>query len=163
MIIAAPVGRGRADSQRWLLPPHPTQQKAQEFGYNQSMMARFCKLLEENVEHNVSGRLPVLQLNVQYRMHPDICLFPSNYVYGKSLKTNRWGPSSSSAGFVCGPSCLWGGAGVLCSAVLSRKASIQNLAVFSHHKVTLLTANADKRNEKGGNAAVFGPPRWSHW
>ena len=35
------------------------------------------------------GRLPVLQLTIQYRMHPDICLFPSNYVYNKNLKTNR--------------------------------------------------------------------------
>lgn len=67
-------------------------QRAQEYGYEQSMMARFCKLLEENVEHHVSGRLPVLQLTVQYRMHPDICLFPSNYIYNKSLKTNRWAP-----------------------------------------------------------------------
>ncbi|XP_035878294.1 probable helicase senataxin isoform X1 [Phyllostomus discolor] len=71
------------------LPPTVISLKAQEFGYDQSMMARFCKLLEENVEHNVSGRLPILQLNMQYRMHPDICLFPSNYVYGKSLRTNR--------------------------------------------------------------------------
>ena len=64
-------------------------QKAQDYGYDQSMMARFYKLLEENVEHNVIGRLPVLQLTIQYRMHPDICLFPSNYVYNRSLKTNR--------------------------------------------------------------------------
>ncbi|XP_054440164.1 probable helicase senataxin isoform X2 [Pteronotus mesoamericanus] len=71
------------------LPPTVISVKAQEYGYDQSMMARFCKLLEENVEHNVSGRLPVLQLTVQYRMHPDICLFPSNYVYSRSLKTNR--------------------------------------------------------------------------
>lgn len=54
------------------------------------MMARFYKLLEENVEQNTIGRLPILQLTIQYRMHPDICLFPSNYVYNKSLKTNRW-------------------------------------------------------------------------
>lgn len=54
------------------------------------MMARFYKLLEENVEHNMVGRLPVLQLTIQYRMHPDICLFPSNYIYNRSLKTNRW-------------------------------------------------------------------------
>lgn len=58
-------------------------------------MARFYKLLEENVEHNVVGRLPVLQLTVQYRMHPDICLFPSNYIYSRSLKTNRWVPPCS--------------------------------------------------------------------
>lgn len=71
------------------LPPTVISLRAQEYGYEQSMMARFCKLLEENVEHHVSGRLPVLQLTVQYRMHPDICLFPSNYIYNKSLKTNR--------------------------------------------------------------------------
>ncbi|XP_068409081.1 probable helicase senataxin isoform X1 [Eschrichtius robustus] len=71
------------------LPPTVISVKAQDYGYDQSMMARFYKLLEENVEHNVIGRLPVLQLTVQYRMHPDICLFPSNYVYNRSLKTNR--------------------------------------------------------------------------
>ncbi|XP_039085637.1 probable helicase senataxin isoform X3 [Hyaena hyaena] len=71
------------------LPPTVISMKAQEYGYDQSMMARFYKLLEDNVEQNVIGRLPVLQLTVQYRMHPDICLFPSNYVYNKSLKTNR--------------------------------------------------------------------------
>ncbi|XP_054582888.1 probable helicase senataxin isoform X2 [Eptesicus fuscus] len=71
------------------LPPTVISLRAQEYGYEQSMMARFCKLLEENVQHHVSGRLPVLQLTVQYRMHPDICLFPSNYIYNKSLKTNR--------------------------------------------------------------------------
>ncbi|XP_007942395.1 probable helicase senataxin [Orycteropus afer afer] len=71
------------------LPPTVISMKALEYGYDQSMMARFYKLLEENVEHNVIGRLPVLQLTVQYRMHPDICLFPSNYVYNRNLKTNR--------------------------------------------------------------------------
>ncbi|XP_028739151.1 probable helicase senataxin isoform X2 [Peromyscus leucopus] len=72
------------------LPPTVISMKAQEYGYDQSMMARFCKLLEENVEQNMIGRLPVLQLTIQYRMHPDICLFPSNYVYNKNLKTNRF-------------------------------------------------------------------------
>uniref|UniRef100_A0A8C2LBF4 Probable helicase senataxin n=1 Tax=Cricetulus griseus TaxID=10029 RepID=A0A8C2LBF4_CRIGR len=71
------------------LPPTVISMKAQEYGYDQSMMARFCKLLEENVEQNMIGRLPILQLTIQYRMHPDICLFPSNYVYNKNLKTNR--------------------------------------------------------------------------
>ncbi|XP_008561841.1 PREDICTED: probable helicase senataxin isoform X1 [Galeopterus variegatus] len=71
------------------LPPTVISMKAQEHGYDQSMMARFYKLLEENVEQNMIGRLPVIQLTVQYRMHPDICLFPSNYVYNRSLKTNR--------------------------------------------------------------------------
>ncbi|XP_051691284.2 probable helicase senataxin isoform X1 [Oryctolagus cuniculus] len=71
------------------LPPTVISMKAQEYGYDQSMMARFCKLLEEAVERSRVGRLPVLQLTVQYRMHPDICLFPSNYVYNRSLRTNR--------------------------------------------------------------------------
>ncbi|XP_021564907.1 probable helicase senataxin [Carlito syrichta] len=71
------------------LPPTVISMKAQEYGYDQSMLARFYKLLEENVEHNVIGRLPILQLTVQYRMHPDICLFPSHYIYSKNLKTNR--------------------------------------------------------------------------
>ncbi|XP_034785253.1 probable helicase senataxin isoform X6 [Pan paniscus] len=71
------------------LPPTVISMKAQEYGYDQSMMARFCRLLEENVEHNMISRLPILQLTVQYRMHPDICLFPSNYVYNRNLKTNR--------------------------------------------------------------------------
>ncbi|XP_021117485.1 probable helicase senataxin isoform X1 [Heterocephalus glaber] len=72
------------------LPPTVISMKAQEYGYDQSMMARFCRLLEERVEQNTIGRLPVLQLTVQYRMHPDICLFPSNYIYNRSLKTHRF-------------------------------------------------------------------------
>ncbi|XP_037348786.1 probable helicase senataxin [Talpa occidentalis] len=71
------------------LPPTVISMKAQEYGYDQSMMARFCKLLGENVEHDVMSRLPIVQLTTQYRMHPDICLFPSNYVYNRNLKTNR--------------------------------------------------------------------------
>nr|XP_019584455.1 PREDICTED: probable helicase senataxin isoform X4 [Rhinolophus sinicus] len=71
------------------LPPTVISLRAQEYGYDQSMMARFYKLLEDNVEHSMSGRLPVIQLSIQYRMHPDICLFPSTYIYNKSLKTNR--------------------------------------------------------------------------
>ncbi|XP_035117064.2 putative helicase senataxin isoform X3 [Callithrix jacchus] len=71
------------------LPPTVISMKAQEYGYDQSMMARFCKLLEENVEYNMISRLPILRLTIQYRMHPDICLFPSNYIYNRNLKTNR--------------------------------------------------------------------------
>ncbi|XP_074150040.1 putative helicase senataxin isoform X1 [Sminthopsis crassicaudata] len=71
------------------LPPTVISVKAQEYGYDQSMMARLYKHLEEQVKQNVISRSPVLQLTVQYRMHPDICLFPSSYIYNRTLKTNR--------------------------------------------------------------------------
>ncbi|XP_068925401.1 probable helicase senataxin isoform X2 [Petaurus breviceps papuanus] len=71
------------------LPPTVISVKAQEYGYDQSMMARLYKHLEEQVKQNVISRSPVLQLTIQYRMHPDICLFPSSYIYNRTLKTNR--------------------------------------------------------------------------
>ncbi|XP_009997180.1 PREDICTED: probable helicase senataxin [Chaetura pelagica] len=71
------------------LPPTVKSLKAQEYGYDQSLMARLHRHLEEQVRNNVFRSLPVVQLTVQYRMHPDICLFPSNYVYGRTLKTDK--------------------------------------------------------------------------
>ncbi|XP_064583936.1 probable helicase senataxin isoform X2 [Zonotrichia leucophrys gambelii] len=71
------------------LPPTVKSVKAQQYGYDQSLMARLQKHLEEQVQRNVLHSLPVVQLTVQYRMHPDICLFPSNYVYGRTLKTAK--------------------------------------------------------------------------
>ncbi|XP_005146389.2 probable helicase senataxin [Melopsittacus undulatus] len=71
------------------LPPTVKSVKAQEYGYDQSLMARLHRHLEDQVHKNILRSLPVVQLTVQYRMHPDICLFPSNYVYGRTLKTDR--------------------------------------------------------------------------
>ncbi|NXJ10587.1 SETX helicase, partial [Odontophorus gujanensis] len=71
------------------LPPTIKSIKAQEYGYGQSLMARLQGHLEEQVQKNLFRRLPVVQLTVQYRMHPDICLFPSSYVYGRTLKTDK--------------------------------------------------------------------------
>ncbi|XP_032867880.2 probable helicase senataxin isoform X3 [Tyto alba] len=71
------------------LPPTVKSIKAQEYGYGQSLMARLHTHLEQQVQSNVLRSLPVVQLTVQYRMHPDICLFPSNYVYGGTLKTDK--------------------------------------------------------------------------
>ncbi|NXA22100.1 SETX helicase, partial [Ibidorhyncha struthersii] len=71
------------------LPPTVKSIKAQEYCYDQSLMARLQRHLEEQVQKNILRSLPVVQLTVQYRMHPDICLFPSNYVYGRTLKTDR--------------------------------------------------------------------------
>ncbi|KFV64120.1 putative helicase senataxin, partial [Dryobates pubescens] len=71
------------------LPPTVKSVKAQENGYDQSLMARLHRHLEEQLQSTMFRSLPVVQLTVQYRMHPDICLFPSNYVYGRTLKTDR--------------------------------------------------------------------------
>ncbi|NWU65062.1 SETX helicase, partial [Pterocles burchelli] len=71
------------------LPPTVKSVKAQEYGYDQSLMARLHRHLEDQVRKNILRSLPVVQLTVQYRMHPDICLFPSNYVYGRTLRTDR--------------------------------------------------------------------------
>ncbi|NXS00287.1 SETX helicase, partial [Oxylabes madagascariensis] len=71
------------------LPPTVKSVKAQQYGYDQSLMARLQRHLEEQVQRKVLRSLPVVQLTVQYRMHPDICLFPSNYVYGRTLKTAK--------------------------------------------------------------------------
>ncbi|NXH77429.1 SETX helicase, partial [Hydrobates tethys] len=69
------------------LPPTVKSVRAQEYGYDQSLMARLYRQLE--AEKRVLRSFPVVQLTVQYRMHPDICLFPSNYVYGRTLKTDK--------------------------------------------------------------------------
>ncbi|NXN39373.1 SETX helicase, partial [Rhinoptilus africanus] len=71
------------------LPPTVKSIKAQEYGYDQSLMARLHRHLEEQVRRNVLRSLPVVQLTLQYRMHPDICLFPSKYIYGRTLKTDK--------------------------------------------------------------------------
>ncbi|NXR27653.1 SETX helicase, partial [Cinclus mexicanus] len=71
------------------LPPTVKSVKAQQYGYDQSLMARLQRHLEKQVQRNMLHSLPVVQLTVQYRMHPDICLFPSNYVYGRTLKTAK--------------------------------------------------------------------------
>ncbi|NWI13047.1 SETX helicase, partial [Crypturellus soui] len=71
------------------LPPTVKSQKAQEYGYDQSLMARLHSHLERQVQQKICNSLPVVQLTVQYRMHPDICLFPSSYIYGKTLKTDK--------------------------------------------------------------------------
>ncbi|PKK24249.1 senataxin [Columba livia] len=71
------------------LPPTVKSVKAQDYGYDHSLMARLHQHLEQQVQNNVLRSLPVVQLTVQYRMHPDICLFPSNYVYGRTLRTDK--------------------------------------------------------------------------
>ncbi|XP_058614160.1 probable helicase senataxin isoform X1 [Onychostoma macrolepis] len=66
------------------LPPTVVSQKAKEFGYDQSLMARLCKSLYQSLS-------TILLLSVQYRMHPDICEFPSKYIYNSALKDDWQG------------------------------------------------------------------------
>nr|XP_055035797.1 probable helicase senataxin isoform X1 [Misgurnus anguillicaudatus]XP_055035798.1 probable helicase senataxin isoform X1 [Misgurnus anguillicaudatus] len=66
------------------LPPTVVSQKAKELGYDQSLMVRLCKSLQSNSQPS-----PVFLLSMQYRMHPDICEFPSKYIYNNTLK-NDW-------------------------------------------------------------------------
>ncbi|XP_072285581.1 probable helicase senataxin isoform X3 [Pyxicephalus adspersus] len=66
------------------LPPTVISVKAEELGYGQSLMCRLCKILE-----SFSTNIPILHLTIQYRMHPDICFFPSKHFYNSILKTDR--------------------------------------------------------------------------
>ncbi|KAM3825322.1 putative helicase senataxin isoform 2-T2 [Vipera latastei] len=71
------------------LPPTIKSLKAQDYKYDQSLIGRLCKHLKEQDRENMSGKFPVLQLTIQYRMHPEICLFPSKYIYKGVLTTDR--------------------------------------------------------------------------
>ncbi|XP_060126017.1 uncharacterized protein LOC132591440 [Zootoca vivipara] len=62
--------------------------KAEDYGYGQSLMERLSRQLNGQLQEKVIDRLPVLRFTIQYRMHPEICLFPSNYVYDRALKTD---------------------------------------------------------------------------
>ncbi|KAJ6652237.1 hypothetical protein lerEdw1_012961 [Lerista edwardsae] len=65
------------------LPPTVKSRKAQDNGYDQSLMGRLCRQLEEQN----GGEKLILQLKIQYRMHPDLCIFPSKYIYSGKLVT----------------------------------------------------------------------------
>ncbi|CAI9534234.1 unnamed protein product [Staurois parvus] len=66
------------------LPPTVISMKAEELGYGQSLMSRLCQILEAS-----GTNTPIMRLTIQYRMHPDICLFPSKHFYNSMLKTDR--------------------------------------------------------------------------
>ncbi|XP_067825887.1 probable helicase senataxin isoform X2 [Heptranchias perlo] len=71
------------------LPPTIISMKARELNYGRSMMHRLQNCLHDEVKQNNLGRSPALLLLTQYRMHPDICLFPSKHIYGNRLKTDK--------------------------------------------------------------------------
>ncbi|XP_033101915.1 helicase sen1-like isoform X2 [Anneissia japonica] len=68
--------------------PHQLQatvvsEKAKELGFQQSMFERMYKYFKTlNLPVN-----PVHLLRTQYRMHPEICSFPSKYFYNNELET----------------------------------------------------------------------------
>ncbi|XP_048877354.1 probable helicase senataxin isoform X2 [Brienomyrus brachyistius] len=70
------------------LPPTVVSQTAKEKKYDQSLMARLWRCLHHIVRENPRISSPIIFLNWQYRMHPDICEFPSKYIYNKALKTD---------------------------------------------------------------------------
>ncbi|KAL4617413.1 putative helicase senataxin [Arapaima gigas] len=70
------------------LPPTVVSQKAKEKKYDQSLMARLQKCLYSAAKENPQIRNPVIFLSQQYRMHPDICEFPSKYIYNRALVTD---------------------------------------------------------------------------
>ncbi|KAA0719715.1 putative helicase senataxin [Triplophysa tibetana] len=69
------------------LPPTVVSLKAKELGYDQSLMARLYKSLHQSNPQPS----PVFLLSMQYRMHPDICEFPSKYIYNNMLKSDWQG------------------------------------------------------------------------
>ncbi|XP_046870298.1 probable helicase senataxin isoform X2 [Hypomesus transpacificus] len=69
------------------LPPTVVSQKAKELDYSQSLMARLCQRLSL-LSQEQGCPSPVVFLRKQYRMHPDICEFPSKHIYNKMLLTD---------------------------------------------------------------------------
>ncbi|XP_041753580.2 probable helicase senataxin isoform X1 [Coregonus clupeaformis] len=69
------------------LPPTVISQTAKELKYGQSLMARLVTNLDHYCKENKMPS-PVVFLSYQYRMHPDICEFPSKHIYRKALKTD---------------------------------------------------------------------------
>jgi len=56
-------------------------QVAKENGLGKSLFARLQTCFEDTVKN------PVQFLGIQYRMHPDICLWPSRFFYNGRLRS----------------------------------------------------------------------------
>ncbi|CAB1332476.1 unnamed protein product [Coregonus sp. 'balchen'] len=70
------------------LPPTVISQRARELKYSQFLKAPLVTNLHHSCKEN---KMPssVGFLSYQYRMHPNICEFPSKHIYHKSLKTDK--------------------------------------------------------------------------
>ncbi|XP_061174853.1 probable helicase senataxin [Saccostrea echinata] len=67
------------------LPPTVTSSKAARNYFGQSLFERFYRHFQSSKE----DPSPILMLDTQYRMHPDIAYWPSQYIYQGKLKTDR--------------------------------------------------------------------------
>uniref|UniRef100_A0A8C4PYF6 Senataxin n=1 Tax=Eptatretus burgeri TaxID=7764 RepID=A0A8C4PYF6_EPTBU len=65
------------------LQPTVLSQRAKDLGYGRSLLERLLLCMKDKL------KTPPLFLNIQYRMHPDICSFPSAYFYENLLLTDR--------------------------------------------------------------------------
>ncbi|RWS09267.1 uncharacterized protein B4U79_14013 [Dinothrombium tinctorium] len=65
------------------LPPTVKSKIAVENKYNRSLFERFYSFFGETNPNS-----PVLMLDTQYRMHPEICSFPSKHFYNNKLKSH---------------------------------------------------------------------------
>ncbi len=64
------------------LPPCVLSDAGKNYGLSQSLYARLYSLFENH------SNGPITMLDTQYRMHPDICRFPSEYFYSELLTTD---------------------------------------------------------------------------
>ncbi|CAF0898170.1 unnamed protein product [Didymodactylos carnosus] len=65
------------------LPATVLSKRALDNGLNQSLFERLYKLFKYEVEN------PIKMLNIQYRMHDEICKFPSLHIYRGKLQTDK--------------------------------------------------------------------------
>ncbi|UJR28955.1 hypothetical protein I4U23_010172 [Adineta vaga] len=65
------------------LPATILSRRALEAGLNQSLFERLYKLFKYDLNN------PIRMLNIQYRMHDEICKFPSMHIYRSKLKTDK--------------------------------------------------------------------------
>lgn len=67
------------------LAPTVLSQQAADYNYGLSLFERLCNYFKDR-EEVISN--PVIMLNCQYRMHPEICKFASRYIYENKLLTD---------------------------------------------------------------------------
>ncbi|XP_007900944.2 LOW QUALITY PROTEIN: probable helicase senataxin [Callorhinchus milii] len=137
------------------LPPTIISMKARGFGYGRSMMQRLQKGLYDDVKQSGVRQQPhVLELLTQYRMHPDICLFPSKHIYGGKLKTNKTVEMQRcSLSWPFEPYMLFD---VIDGCEIRKKGSFSNLQEVKL-VIALITLIAEQQKGKCNNIAVITP------